>query len=102
MSSGLLVNDWAIYPGGAKNGAVLPAQFAPPCIAAPAVTRLAQEIELVHADGTRERAGFRDPSGPPLNATMEQSPRRKFFTLAIPILGGPLPISARGERKSNA
>lgn len=89
------------------DGAVLPAQFAPPRIADPAVTRVAQEIELVHdaeldrlypahfagwvesevVGGTRERVVFRDPSGSPLNATMEQSLRRKFFTLGIPILG---------------
>lgn len=89
------------------DGDLLPAQFAPSRIADPAVTRLAQEIELVHdaeldrlypahfagwvesevAGGTKERAFFHDPSGSPLNATMKQSLRRKFFTLVIPLLG---------------
>lgn len=89
------------------DGAVLPAQFTPPRIADPEVTRLAQAIELVEdleldrlypahfagwveaelGDGSHERVELRDPSGSPLNAGMGPSLRRKFFAIATPILG---------------
>ena len=88
------------------DGAVLPGQFAADRIADPAVTRLAQRIELVHApehdaiypgrfagwtevetlDGMR-RVEMLDPSGSPGNPEMAGSVRRKFATLVSPVLG---------------
>ncbi|WP_187830121.1 MmgE/PrpD family protein [Siccirubricoccus phaeus] len=88
------------------DGAVLPAQFTAERIADPAITRLAQRIELVHdpahdalypghflgwtevetADGMR-RASVLDPSGSPENPAMPEGVRRKFAALAQPLLG---------------
>lgn len=89
------------------DGGVLPAQFSPERIADARVTRLAQAIRLVEdaemdrlypehfagwveverLDGERERIGFRDPSGSPLNDEMPRSVQRKFAALVGPILG---------------
>ena len=91
------------------DGAVLPAQFEPGRIADPAITRLAQTIEIVHdaeldnfypvhfagwvdceVDGGKlERVRLNDPSGSPLNPLMQESLQRKYFALATPILGEP-------------
>ncbi len=89
------------------DGAVLPAQFEPARIADPAITKLAQQLEIVHdaeldklypvhfagwvdcetADGKLERFELKDPSGSPLNPLMQDSLKRKYDTLATPILG---------------
>jgi 2-methylcitrate dehydratase PrpD len=90
-----------------SDGAVLPDQFTAGRIADPAVTRLAQAIELVHdpaldalypahfagwvevetEEGRMARVERLDPSGSPANPGMAESLRRKFFALAVPALG---------------
>lgn len=84
------------------DGDVLPPQFLPARIADPSITDLAKSIELVwdkdldqlyprlfagwvEVDG--ERVSLTNPSGNPANPQMPASLRRKFTSLAGPLLG---------------
>ena len=91
------------------DGAALPAQFTPERIADPALTRLAQSIEVVHdpeqdklypgrfaawvevetapGSGGFERDDRLDPSGHPNNPAREAALRAKYAGLAEPVLG---------------
>lgn len=91
------------------DGAALPAQFTPERIADPAVTRLAQAIEISHdpaqdklypgryaawveiesgaGSNTFERNERLDPSGHPSNPDRERSLMAKYANLAPPVLG---------------
>jgi 2-methylcitrate dehydratase PrpD len=89
------------------DGQALPAQFSPARIADPAVTRLAQSIEIVHEPkhdslypkrfcgwaeietdaGRLERFEVMDPSGNPANPAMADALQRKFTQLVTPVLG---------------
>ena len=89
------------------DGAALPGQFGAARIADPAVTALAQRVELVHepahdalypghflgwtevetAPGKFARCEVLDPSGSPENPEMATRLRRKFDLLVTPILG---------------
>jgi len=89
------------------DGAALPAQFDAARIADPALTALAERVELVHetahdaiypgrfcgwvevetAPGQWQRREMLDPSGSPQNPDMAPALRRKFHHLVDPILG---------------